>query len=241
MEEEEIELIEKYLFNKMNINEKTEFENSLKSNPDLLINFNLVKEGILSIKEIDNNNKNHLKKKLNEWDKEENAKKHFFYYAVASISILILSFSFYLFKIKENSFNKYFVKAPGIPNLMSINNNEDSLTEPMNLYKRKKYSECLNLLNVINISKPNNDTVLFYKGICLVETYNYKDALPQFEKISKKINSIYFEKSLINISLLYWKLGDKNQAKMILSKIAKDENNSYRSEAKEILENLSFE
>lgn len=87
----------------------------------------------------------------------------------------------------------------------------ETFGKAMSLYNNKQYSEALELLNVIDTSSANPQ-VLFFKGICSLQTDDPKTAVRHFNIIIKNMNPSYYDEAIFYKGIALLRLNKKKQA-----------------------------
>ena len=234
-----IELIELYLEAKLSEEERIAFENRLLIEDDLKEEFELYKLSISVIKE---NYASSLQEELNLLDKKLDRElnlqaiknnKQFPLKRVMGIAasiLIIVGFSLYLFSKSENErlYSKYYIKDNGLPVTMSVSNN--SLNTVMNFYKLgetdKAYTE---------ISKfSENDTVIFYKAVFLLELNKNSEANILFNRLPQQ--SVFKQKAQYYYALSLLVANKKEESKKVLQVIINTKNHKYLNQVNKLLQ-----
>ena len=240
--------IERYLDNEMTAEEKRRFDNELQYNSELAEELELYKQIVSGIKDyhIDK-----LKKELRKVDFELDAeleqskktRKLVVYLSIAASFLLLIGTSAYFFMF-NNKVNYAEIALQnreaekGLPVFMSANN-EVGLSEAMTLYKQKNYSESLNLLKKIELTKPTNDTIIYYIGLNNELINNTQEAIKYFEKLISVESSIFKEKAEYRLSLCYLIKGEVNKAKTMLNAITEQQQHAFKTNAEKVLKELN--
>lgn len=182
---------------------------------------------IHSLREWTNSAKQKIEKRLNSPGRKR--KYHNFYKAAA---IIIISLGLFSLVYQNNSptsgWKKYYRTDPGLPVFMSAGNNLIWLQQ----YRAGNFSAALSEINNQLIRKGNNDTLLYYKMICLFETGQLDE-----EKSFMMPNKNYFaEKASMIMAFNLWREGDKEQAMLIFNNLSKSTNKNIRETASAIID-----
>jgi len=240
-----IELIELYLEGKLSEKESLLFKNRLLIDEDLKEELDIYKQTISIIKE---NNTNLLKEELNLLDNKLDKELDFQsikiknnkqfplkrVMGIAASILIIVGFSLYLFSKSENErlYSKYYIKDNGLPVTMSVSNN--SLNTVMNFYKLgetdKAYTE---------ISKfSENDTVIFYKAVFLLELNKNSEANILFNRLPQQ--SVFKQKAQYYYALSLLVANKKEESKKVLQVIVNTKNHKYSEQANKLLQEEYF-
>lgn len=123
-------------------------------------------------------------------------------------ALLVVSLSSYLLVVNANkstpSWEATYAKDLGFPVYMG----KDDGKQWMESYRAKNYLECLNLISEELQGKPTNDTLLYYRIVCLFET----DLLDLDKPILIAKDEYYFEKTQLIFAYQHWKNGRNQKA-----------------------------
>ncbi|HMP98266.1 MAG TPA: hypothetical protein PKC24_00705 [Cyclobacteriaceae bacterium] len=222
------ELVDEFLMDKLTPKQVAEFEERMvrdiafKNQVDLR---KLIMEGIHE------GYARELKEKLVQYDIRLSTKQRFSmnWKIAASVVFLVLAGIFslnVLFKPKPGDFDFY---EPGIPNQMGITSNIQ-FNNAMNEFKLKNYSSANKEFNRLLINNPENDTLLYYSGLC---DYRNKNLIPAIEKWENiKPTSKFYDKALFRLALAFWEKEDEVRARLLLEEVlTSTENAELKNEA----------
>lgn len=152
----------------------------------------------------------------------------------AAASLVFVLFQF-LINIDAQSPKEY--AANYIENKMSVlpqqmGSTEDSLSTAIAYFNEGKIAEAKLIFEAL----PQKDTVLEYQGILALKQKNYGNALMLFEKLEKSNESL-INKGGFYKSITLLQLDRKEEAKVVLNKLANDPDAFGNAEAKELLKN----
>jgi FimV-like protein len=111
------------------------------------------------------------------------------------------------------------------------------LDQAMIDYKDGNYNQSLIKINQLLVSKPLNDTLNYYAGICCYEMNNNPKAIEHFQKLNSE-ESAYFFQAKYDLALAYIKSKDLENAKKTLKKITSANSGPLKEKAGQILEKL---
>ena len=111
------------------------------------------------------------------------------------------------------------------------------LDQAMVEFKDGQYDASLLKIQQLLVSNPNNDTLLYYAGLCYFETRRNADAIIQFEKIADK-SSRYYIQAKYNEGLSYIREKNYDAAKKCLNEVAGGEDGPLKQKAKELLNRI---
>ncbi len=132
-------------------------------------------------------------------------------------AVLVICLSSYFLVINTNkstpSWEATYAKDLGFPVFMGKDNGK----QWMESYRASNYLESLNLINKALEINPTNDTLLYYKIVCLFET----NSLDIQKPISFSKNEYYKEKTQLIFAYQYWKNGRIKKATEIFKGLSK--------------------
>ena len=88
---------------------------------------------------------------------------------------------------------------------------DETFRSAMSLYNNKQYTEALKLLNAVNGGSANPQ-VLFFKGICSLQTDDPKSAIKRFDVIIKNMNPSYYDEAIFYKGIALLRLNKKKQS-----------------------------
>jgi hypothetical protein len=149
-------------------------------------------------------------------------------------AILILSLSVYWIYQRNftdsDTWKKYYSTDPGLPVFMAAGN-PDSW---MQTYRAGQYAQTLEAINKNLENKPLNDTLLYYKLVCLFET----DQLMPQASFTLPASSYYLENSKLLFAYSFWKNGDEKAAYLRFKELAESPIENVRANSKKALKAL---
>ncbi len=244
MEEElkYIEEIENYHEGKMEASERLLFENQLASNKQLQEEYDLYIKLVNSLK----NSENEIRKEFNRIDaaldkkliptKIIDIKKGNYKWIYLAASVILIAALAYMFNLKTNSLpslaEQYAIEEPGLPVLMS-NETNTIFNNAMSAYKMQQYDKAATLIEKLSANS-SNDTLLYFAGVFHEMNNEYNISENYYTSVINFSSSTYYYKSTMRLSLLYLKLNKKDEARMLLLKIAGEFENPYKNLAIEI-------
>ncbi|AFM04877.1 hypothetical protein Fleli_2512 [Bernardetia litoralis DSM 6794] len=114
------------------------------------------------------------------------------------------------------------------------------LSDAMQSYENKKYTEANLLFDSYLIANPTNAQALYFGGMSYYDNDNYSKSIPLLEKFLIQKSNILYQKNHQDaewyLANSYLKVKQKQKAKTILQKIAKS-NSKYSNQAKSLLKN----
>lgn len=235
-DQEEQELIEKYLDGTMASEEMVAFEKRMQVNDALN---EKVEQHKKNIKDLETAIlKEHLKRFHQKIGPEKEKKKFktqlFLKYAVAAsiIGLITLSGIWYLTKppAHEKLFANYFTPDPGLITPMS-SETEYVFYDAMVDYKRGNYKKALEKWQPLLEQKIDNDTLTYFIGVSHLAMGEAKKALPYLQTSSTFKSSIFLEEAFYYAGMAHLKLGNISEAKAALKK-------SNFEKSKEVLKKL---
>jgi len=88
---------------------------------------------------------------------------------------------------------------------------DETFRNAMSQYNNKQYIEALKLLNAVDPSSVNPQ-VLFFKGICSLQTNDPKSAIKRFDVIIKNMNPSYYDEAIFYKGIALLRLNKRKQA-----------------------------
>ncbi len=244
MEEKNALLFEDYLQNALSEKERLSLENRLKEDAAFAQEFTLYKNinGFLENrfskerKALKNTLKNQRKNSLATQTENKQVKvlKLNRWYIGIAASILLLVGIYFVNLNNSISYSDY--AFSNTIALVERNSDNTLLKSAETAFNTKNYKEALGYFTQILKENPNNNQILFYKGIALVETNNFTAAELVFTKLQQS-QSIYKNKALFYLALSKLKQKDYDGCKRILETLP--ETAEDYKKAQEILEKLN--
>jgi tetratricopeptide (TPR) repeat protein len=116
--------------------------------------------------------------------------------------------------------------------------NQTLLVNAMLPYREENYHLAVATLTDYLKTDPGNIPATFYLGIAKLHERQFESALTCFQNAQDPNLPTYAEPALWHEALCQLRLGNKEKAKALFSKVIENNNGVYTSEAKEILDNL---
>jgi hypothetical protein len=151
---------------------------------------------------------------------------------IAAVLVVCLSTYFIVFNTTSStpSWEATYAKDLGFPVFMGKNNDK----QWMESYRASNYAESLNLINEALETKPTNDTLLYYRIVCLFET----NSLQLKKSISIAKGEYYYEKTKLIFAYQYWKNGGINKAIEIFTGLSKSKFEEIKTNSLQAIEVL---
>jgi TolA-binding protein len=230
----EDELIDSYLKNDLDVDQQSDFEKQLHTNEDLrkkLALRKLIKEGI------GQGYAEKLKEKLVAFDKTLEGKKRFqFSWKMAAVFGLMITASaaIYLFTQKPDPYD-FDIPESGLPITMGTTQNI-AFNNAMSAFKMGDYETSGKAFSALLTSQPENDTILYFSGLCDFKLKQNTHAIEKWKMIGKQ--SAFSEKAEYRLAIAYWIAEDKTKAAQILNQISSSSSSEFQKEAKQALQAL---
>ena len=244
MEEElkYFEEIESYHEGKMGSSERLLFEQQLASNKQLQDENELYIKLVNSLK----NSENEIRKEFNRIDaaldkkliptKIIDIKKGNYKWIYLAASVILIAALAYMFNLKTNSLpslaEQYAIEEPGLPVLMG-NETNTIFNNAMSAYKMQQYDKAAALIEKLSANS-SNDTLLYFAGVFHEMNNEYNVSEKYYSSVINISTSMFYYNSTMRLSLLYLKMNKKEDARILLRKIAGEFENPYKSLAVEI-------
>ena len=229
------DLIEAYLNNKLAGDEQMAFENRIELEPDLLEEIVLHRQIREFVKE---NEIHNLKSQVKNWileEKEDVKMKKIAPFSrinllrIAASLALISSLAWLYFNSQSSSGNQYFAElVQQNPGTLQGNDDRSNWTQ---LFREKKYAKVISILNIKEIKTSEE---IYYLGLSYAAETNYSKAIIQFSSIILQ-DSVYAEKANWALALVYLKQNNKILARLLLEKTASSDS-EFREKAKDLLQ-----
>lgn len=110
----------------------------------------------------------------------------------------------------------------------------EAINDAMALFKKQKFTECLNLLNTINEYNSSDVNCQFYTGMCAFYLKNYALAYEKLNLASNNTINVFQEESNYYLALTAIQLNKGDEANKMLLDIV-NSNGFYANKAKEAL------
>jgi tetratricopeptide (TPR) repeat protein len=243
-----VALIDRKINKEITNEELEQFDELLKTNPQLNEELQLHMDVNDAIKEIDvidiRQNLNDLYELTQKGKEAPSVIKSLFrsklHRIAAAAFVLILMFgtlSLILLNIEqpvsnENLFKIYY--QPDAALLIRGQAEDKLLIEGFQKYENRDYNGALILFNQILEKDPSNVPVQLYAGIANIEVGKYRNALKPFNYIVSHNHNLYVEKAKWYAGLCYLKLNNNEKACEIFKEISTS-NSSYKYKAKNII------
>jgi tetratricopeptide (TPR) repeat protein len=210
--QEQFELIERYLTDSMNDDERSSFEKLLNENERLRKQVDEERILFQAVEE------EALREKLNEFHKEfdeENNKvrsiRPYKKYAIAASIALLIGLSLWLtlgrMSVHERLFTEYFVPDPGLITPMSATSDYEFYRGMVD-YKQGKYDLAIDRWNQLIAQDPENDTLNFYMGVSYLALEDPAQALLYLNKVPIATQSIFIPEVYYFLGLAELKEGN---------------------------------
>ena len=233
----EEDLIRRYLKGELSESEEQSFELRRQNDSDfssLVDEFQSLQKGIRLAK------RDALKQRLQEIESTEKSKSNFMRVAIAaSIAILLGIGGTILWNqlqtTPEQLYAEYYEPYPNVHAPITRDAGVTSaLEQAFEHYELEEYQEALEGFNY-ELTQTDDQDVLFYKGMTLIQLERDKDAMDILKKVDKN-NTAYYPQLLWYQALLYIKMDQPENAKVQLEKL-KSMKSGYKT--KKVIELLN--
>lgn len=214
------ELIDAYLLNALDEQEKVEFEKRMKLFPDFRSLVLAQKALMYEVEE------HFLKKSLDGYHSEivDLPTKNWVtpgWMALAASVVILIAVSTWAIFSNGNSPQKLFAENfrpdPGLPTTMSTSVNYDFYYGMVN-YKRQEYNEAISRWETIYAANPENDTVVYFLGVANLANGNARQAKKYLQAAQEKPASAFFEEAQYYLALTLLKENKLEEARQLLTK-----------------------
>ncbi|PIV93642.1 MAG: hypothetical protein COW44_08435 [Flavobacteriaceae bacterium CG17_big_fil_post_rev_8_21_14_2_50_33_15] len=213
-----LENVERYFNDNMSHEERSVFENKLKSDETFKLQVEEIKALLLGIET------QSLKEQLNEFHKyiplsisKHRSTKFKIWqigkYAAAAILVIALGcYWFYAKPSNEKLYAKYFIADPGLPTTMSATDNYDFYDAMVN-YKHGEYHIAISKWEKLQQKKPENDTINYFLGVAQLANKNELKAIPFLKNATQQSESVFLNDAYFYLGLAYLKTNQLTKAK----------------------------
>lgn len=241
MKSNSTEIIEKYIWNDLSVQERKDFEEELQTNSSLRkeVDFH---ESIISGSEA--LGRDELRKELEIISREESVppkKDHQMkYLLIGLIAILFIAVYFITSnsvntKDKEQLYALYF--QPNKMENSTRSSNQDQYSSIKNNFNDQNYSKVLKEAASLDLSKLPSD-ILIAIGYSNIDQENYENASNCLTIISQRGDFNFLDESDWLHALILLKQNENSKAISILQNISKDSNHDYQIKAQKLLKEL---
>ena len=135
-------------------------------------------------------------------------------------------------------YQKYYAVA-ALPDVYRIQGRmaTENLNKAFSAYSNKKYSQALQLFNMMLKADTANTAVLLYAGICCMEEKRFEKSIQYFNKIIKWQDPAYEESALWYSGLAALTLGKTEECKKLMEELIVRKS-YYSDKARDIISNL---
>lgn len=239
-------LIDRYLLNLLNQEEKRAFEEKLKSDKALFNEMSQHKEliddiegiGRLEMKEKLQNIHNQLYPKTP--NSTQNLRRLYFRIAAAAIFIGVLSIGFWWMQQAPTPADLYAQNfEPFELSLTQRSEEGNEFKQIESLYSKGNFKGAIPLLeNVINNNNVKSSQLLMGLGVAYLQTGQPNKAITQFKNILETNDFNFEDEAQWYLGLSYLKLNDIKNAKIYLGVLASDAGKDHHQAAHKILSQL---
>ena len=246
----EIDLIEQYLEGSLDEEKKRIIEEKISMDENYAENFEQYK---LLIDGVNYSGRKKLYTKIEEWDmelsgdyeveSEQSSQKPFkWYYAAASIVIFFVTGFLIYFNLNSGydrivaDYYKTYVYLSDDKRGDNIEKN--SIKHIFEYYERGEYIQFIQMINKLEDGQ-KTDEVIFYIANAYQAIENYDEAIPLYEQVIIKSNSVYGNGSKWYLALCYLSMDKVEQARPLLEELKGLKTSYYSAKAINLLEDLN--
>ncbi len=225
-EETDIDKFERYANNKMDTEEKHQFEDTLNKDESLRSEYDLFQSTRLIIETAEFGSQ--VREVINEKRKQPKAKARWIIPFSIAASIAILVTAYFLLFQKETAPGKLYVAYyEPFPNIMSYRASDQSNEEAMIFYDQMQFEQAVSSFESV---KNPSDTLRFYWAISLLGNFQGNKALKTFEGISEE--SIFNQQISWYRGLSFLQIEEIDSARFVFKRIKPGE---YKYKEAEII------
>ncbi|MDC6353611.1 MULTISPECIES: tetratricopeptide repeat protein [unclassified Robiginitalea] len=220
--QERLEVFERYLFQRMQPDERQEFEAKLAGETEWARQFAEFREYAELVEELN------LREALESYHGQVGSRggtppartwRRKAYMIAASLAVFLSVGAWLLTRQSPNEklFREHFVPDPGLPTVMG-HAGEYDFYEAMVDYKRGNYREAIGKWEPLYKARPENDTLNYFLGAAELARENPRESLAYFQVAIQSENSYFRDDAYFYLGMAHLKLGNLPQAKQYLSK-----------------------
>lgn len=114
---------------------------------------------------------------------------------------------------------------------------EEKIAVALDQYNNEAFENANQLFANLNQEFPDDQLIVFYKGLCLMEMGDHIKSIEFFDKIKKDFKN--FDAAQWYLGLNFLKNKEIKEAKKLFNLIAKNNNSKFQEEAKSILKEMA--
>jgi len=245
IEEQDLDLIERYLHGKLVAQELEVFEERLKADQSFAVEVNDYKE---TMEGIDSYGREQFTNTVSGWEQEikASAKKNegkvipFKNYLsmAATLALLLISgyFLFFYQSAEEQLFAQHFQPYDNITSQRSGDPDAELLNEAMAVYDAGSYDQAIDRLVNYLQSNPGDPTAAFYLGEAYLANDQPEKAEAQYIGLMQQRTHVFGETAEWHLALSYLKQKRSLKLEEVLRSITEEKDHTYYQEATELLE-----
>jgi tetratricopeptide (TPR) repeat protein len=238
---DDIDFMEGYLQGTLSSEERKDFEERLRNDPEFQKEFDSFR---LSYSAIILESRKEVKQRLQQEDAGASAPKgrvvNWRYVSIgiaASIVLAVLLVQIYRSPSPDKLYLSYHETYPNV--VAPIERNEttvDSYKKAFQLYEQKEYSNALEQFRVILKDSATSSSVNLYAGLCALELNDPTTAVSYFEAVIASSPNDFSETAKWYAALAYLKAGNKEKAIFYLDQLKDD--SFYHARARDLMKEL---
>lgn len=231
---EESELIDRYLKGELDQEKSERFINRLASDTELQQKVALRKFVIAGIAAA---YAEELKSKLADVDRTMENKNRFLFSwkMTAAFAAIVITASVLYFIIQKPDPYEFDLVEAGLPNEMG-SASKIALNNAMSIFKAGDYEASGKAFHELLIHSPNNDTLLYFSGLCNFRNKHPESAIEKWKGIETE--SVYYSKAVYRMGIAHWALGDLNTANELLQQAKQSDNVLLKQQSEKALHRL---
>ena len=220
--QQELERFEQYVFHRMSVSERNDFEADLANNAELKAKFEQLYplvEGIQRSsfkKDILADLHRETQQQSRTTERKLFNGNNWLWLAAACFAILLVAVFFNFPTKEERLFAKHFEPDPGLPTVMSTTGNYDFYYGMVD-YKLGNYEKAISKWDSLQVIDPKNDTLNYFLGAAYLAKKQASKAIPYLQLVSESENK-FQQYSYYYLALAYLKEGEIERAKQALQK-----------------------
>jgi len=240
-DENDIDLIDKYLREELSGNALQDFEHRLATDTDFAQQVDWHQRLVSGIKKQSQREIKSYLQSLEEQEKTTNEKKtvpmNYWKFAIAAsvVLLIIAAFWVYLFQpAPRDLFAQYYEPYPNVEATVERNEQDtDAYTQAFRWYEDGAYEKATSAFQQLIQENPT-ETLYFYAGLTALERNLPKAALTHFENVITNHENKYYQQALWYAALTAIKQKDIKRAKAYLQTLS-DKGGFYGNKAEQLL------
>ena len=156
------------------------------------------------------------------------------YLKYVAIFVSFIAIGTYFLMQNNKTIDNYYIEEPGLPNLMS-NEKINDWNRLMQFYKTKQNQSAFDYIQQMELTKPKNDSIYYFKAIIAYDLKKYNIAEDCFLNVVNNKQSEFYYDAEFRLGFALFKNKNIEEAKKLFEKIKNENENPFAEEANTIL------